>query len=290
MKHQLKIQITYTMKHIPKIILFLLGMPQLILSLGCPDPVGLGPRTDDDNSMCAILYDNANDDTQTSCYGDHLQVRNGEQTGSVAYGWNDRASSLVVRDGCTFTGYKDGGYHGHHQDFTGIHFYLPHEHFDTFYNWNDEISSYICKCWFSPVDCSPEDMWELITSCHNQLVNDSIACTYQQSHGITMGKGFTNGHDVSATISAGVAAEISMEFAKASASISGSLTTGYSWSESEEFSTEMNEGVDVEFSVPAGSHRGVYQIKGECGDSKTRTTCFEVRDMDTKMVVSTTCP
>ncbi|CAL4143378.1 unnamed protein product [Meganyctiphanes norvegica] len=269
------------MKDIPKIVLFALGMPHLILS-GCPDYKSLGPRTDNDKSMCACMYQDETTDINTSCGGAELQVANGETANSVPLGWNDFVSSMIVREGCTLTGYKDGNLGGKHKDFTGIHYYLSHEHDHSRFNWNDKISSYICKCLFEPVDCIPVDNWDMIFSCNNKLGDDEITCKYTESHGITVGHGFTNGHGYSETISA----EIGMRYA----SVGGSLTTGYSWSESEEFSTTMTEGFEVDFTVPAGSHRGAYQIQGKCGDSITKTTCFEVRDMDTKMILSTTCP
>lgn len=286
------------MRDIPKIILFAIGLPQVILSSGCPLPADLGPRTDDNKSMCAVMYADATTDPHTSCSGDYLQLKNGETATSIASGWNDRVSSLVVRAGCTLTAYGDGDLKGYRQDFHGMHFYLGHEHdiarkYEPFFNWNDVISSYICQCWFKPVDCVPGDNWKQIISCDNSA-NSTMSCKYTQTHGITIGKGYSNGHTTSECIKAKVAAEIGIQFGIAEASGSASLTTSFRWTQSEEFNISEKEteetGDEVEIDVPAGSHIGVYQIQGVCGNSTTKTNCFQSRDEHTKMVLSTTCP
>lgn len=275
------------MRHILIVLLCTFGLPQLILSDGdgCPQPAQIGPRTDDDKSMCAIMYEHAEPDINTSCFGATLQASNGERS-NWNEAWNDRISSMVVREGCTLSGYEHGDFDGNKKDFTGVHEYLPNENeMKHEWNWNDKISSYVCKCIFEPVDCNPVDKWQKIASCGNTLNDDNITCKYSYSHGIDISKMITNGGDISNTISKSIGVEIEGIFASSSAS----LTTGYNWSESDEFSQTMTEAIEVEFPVPPGASRGVYQVQGECGDSSTKTMCIEVRDMDTKMVVETTC-
>ncbi|CAL4058763.1 unnamed protein product [Meganyctiphanes norvegica] len=87
------------------------------------------------DGACAQVFRNA------GCDADHLTMLYGEETADLENtGWNDEITSVVVRDGCTYTGYDDHNFQGDGNDFQGIHLNLINDGF------NDLISSHTCYC------------------------------------------------------------------------------------------------------------------------------------------------
>merc|ERR1719495_2608848 len=105
-----------------KILLLGVLLPSLVFC-DCPNEL---PEGD-----CAMVFWDA------GCEGAHLNVLYGEEVADLRdLHWGDKISSLVVREGCTYTGYRDKEFMGDHIDFQGIHLNLKQDDF------GDEISSH----------------------------------------------------------------------------------------------------------------------------------------------------
>lgn len=254
-------------------------MPNLIFGR-CPQPENLGPRTDDDKSICAMVYKDAEDDAEFSCLGDSRSIFNKEETSDLGSSWDNEISSLVVREGCTLEVFWEKKYHGFDKKYRSeVYANLDHDHIGIG-DWDDDISSYKCTCDFNPVDCEPGDAWEFLTSCTNTDLDEPIKCTYMQQHGTTVGDDVTHGGTFSLTIEAKLRDELNAIFDKVSIGGGGEFTGAYEWSKSHEFETNEITGVEVQYAVPAGETAGVYQILGNCGDSYIKTLAYEVRKIE----------
>ncbi|CAL4200408.1 unnamed protein product [Meganyctiphanes norvegica] len=120
------------------VIFQVICMANFSFGKGCPDPATL------DEFTCAMVYKDATDDEATSCSGDSDEVINDEETPDLG-DFDDKISSLVVREGCTLNGYWKKDFNGDERDFTGLVLNLDHVH-NGLGDWDNDISSYKCKC------------------------------------------------------------------------------------------------------------------------------------------------
>lgn len=226
-------------------------MPKFIFSSECPDPETLGPRTMYGKSMCATLYES------TSCSSSaYMEVHNRESTSENSY-VDTFGNSLVVREGCTLTGYKEKDYQGDQKDFTGVHADLSQDEG----GWNNTILSYKCQCEFAPVDCIAQDEYTVINYCENPF-DYSIACQNPDWFGVWIGSDISNGVNLTDTEAALIRSELHSQFIS-----SMTMETDYNWVESDQFNTSLNLNGQGFWFVDEGWSMRIEQIQGRCGES-----------------------
>ena len=125
--------------------------------------------------------------------------------------------------------------------------------------------SFACSCQQKLPQCIPKDGWEVESSCHslyflfffvqmvvtcdNRLSAIKTDCSYEYTLGTTYSNSITESMSVSSTISADIGLEFESLF---SASVSSSLTTGYDFARTYDFSQSVSKAITVETSVEPG--------------------------------------
>merc|ERR1711962_155391 len=225
-------------------------------------------------------------DPLLSCKGEYMEAYNQEEMPDLPSHWNNKISSLVVREGCTLDAYEHSNYHGGNKYFTELHPNLNDEMIH-FQDWNDEITSFLCDCDFQPVTCTATDEWHLVVACNNEDSSASAICTYKESHGIEIGASITGGMHMTDTINISLGGEILRRFIEGE--FEGTLETGFDWSVSDEFTISQTEEVDATIKVEPGMHIGVYRVEGNCDDTNIKSQCYKFVDMYTKEIIRIDC-
>ncbi len=115
------------------------------LNAACPEPATL--KDDNENKVCAQMFEDSSYYYDDSCTGDFLYVYPDEDTPIMPSVWNNRISSLVVGRGCSLTVWSKSKKEGHKKKFSaGIVYHLKEVKEGLFGNWNDSISGYYCTC------------------------------------------------------------------------------------------------------------------------------------------------
>ncbi|KAM6325930.1 syncollin [Alca torda] len=111
----------------------------------CPAPSAL--RTGNGTRICAQLYTDNSPYYDQCCAGEVLVVQPGDDVPYMPWHWRNAISSLVVGTRCDLTVWSRSGKRGSSRRFgAGAVPRLQEVRQGLFGNWNDDISSYYCKC------------------------------------------------------------------------------------------------------------------------------------------------
>ncbi|KAM9323932.1 syncollin-like [Gastrophryne carolinensis] len=120
----------------------------LLVSLAlaaCPQPADL--KDDEGNKLCARLYMDSNVYYEDCCAGEFLNVKSGDDFPYIDSNFDNHISSLVVGTRCELTVWSRKAKDGNSKKFAaGSYPRLKEVKRGLFFDWNNVISSYYCKC------------------------------------------------------------------------------------------------------------------------------------------------
>lgn len=247
------------------ILLFSICVP--LINARCPNPNELPRKYNSNTFMCARIYEHSNHVENLSCRGAYRNIYNGENAHSAPiYGWNDRVSSLVVREGCRLDVFWDHYFGGGHKQFTGKVHHLRN------YGWNDAISSWSCACDFSnaALRCTPSEEYQQIAVCGNPNPG-SATCTHSMQKGLSIGNSVTRGKSVSNTVEVSLGVTFKEIF---SIGLAASTTTDYSWSRTDSLTFSKVRTTTISCEVLSGRTVRILQVVGRCGDTVVYTSHY----------------
>lgn len=185
--------------------------------------------------------------------------------------------SLFVKPGCTLYMYTGDHYSGESQVIQG-----PAEIFNNSWGVADIengpwVGSSRCRCVQEPINCVPEDEYEVILVCDNLNGDATVKCSYAHTVGTKFSDEISEGGDIDMTIGVEMQAQMWGIF---SATGSWSASTGYHW---DHVSTETKSDqitITVEAEAPPGKRLIMEQAIGHCGGSQARTEMFRTSHED----------
>ena len=138
-------------------------------------------------------------------------------------------------------------------------------------------TSWKCRCIQEPVQCQPEDRYEVVLVCDNTLGQVTTKCSYSQTVGTQFSESVEEGMSVDTTVEAEMAAQF---FGMFSGGLGVSESTGYDWSSTSEAAKSEQVTVTVEAEAPPGLVLVIEQATGSCDDSEVRTEQFRTSHHD----------
>ena len=140
-------------------------------------------------------------------------------------------------------------------------------------------TSWKCRCLQEPVDCSPEDGWEVVLVCDNTLGLTPATCSYSQTIGTAFSDSISEGMSVDTTVETELANQFWGLF---SLGLGVSESTGYDWSHTTEATKSEQVTVSVEAEAPAGYILVIEQATASCDQSRVRTERFRTSHQDSE--------
>jgi len=244
----------------------------------CPSLKDIPIMYDESHFMCKVHWrERGGEYSVTSCNGD--QFSNHDHTDVSSAGGFFPMGSIAVKVGCTL--YMWMGY-----DFTGVSKAIVGPEFIYDNTWgligNDDYPpgplSYKCRCIQEPINCEPEDQYEVIISCDNLLGVTTAKCSYQHTIGTEFSESVSEGMSIDASIKA----ELELQFWEIfKANLGFSASTGYDWTHTSQATQNEQVTVTVEAEAPPGMVLMIEQAVGHCGGSEAKTEMIRLSHQDT---------
>jgi len=248
--------------------------------IGCPELSDL-PNTikfyGNNRILCARFYSGFGGKYPVnSCNGNHYDIPD-DYTLDAGKGYFYPMGSILVKPGCDLYLFESTnlGNGNSHQYSTGRVFNNP------FWNQNPKYPagprSFACSCQHVLPNCTATDKWETVVTCDNSdNLENSASCSFTAEVGATLHHSITRTLSISRTIAVEIAATFGRLFRKQSSS----LTTGYDFSASYDFSRTTTNTISVDTTVAPGFKLAIEQANGHCGGSKFNTNMFRIIQQD----------
>merc|ERR1712243_111542 len=135
--------------------------------------------------------------------------------------------------------------------------------------------SYKCRCYY-PINCVPEDGYEVILQYDNKKGKTPITLTYTKTIGISLSAEVQESLTVSNTTTRSLSHRFFRIF---STTTTFSSTTTYNWKEKVEADFSVTTSLESKTTIQPGKSIQLLQAVGKCGDSEVRTSLFKVKTL-----------
>merc|ERR1712243_463386 len=135
--------------------------------------------------------------------------------------------------------------------------------------------SYKCRCYY-PINCVPEDGYEVILQYDNKKGKTPITLTYTKTIGISLSAEVQGSLTVSNTTSRSLYRRFFRIF---STTTTFSSTTSYNWKEKVAADFSLTSSLESKITIQPGKSIQLLQAVGKCGDSEVRTSLFKVKTL-----------
>merc|ERR1712029_88216 len=237
---------------------------------GCPPPYYHYPHEENGYPTCAYYWNEEGDDWPVdACNGIKSYAREGDYNPTASY---YPMGSIYVQPGCTMYLYEDSNFGGTREEYyEGL---VPNnQHFPS----NGAVpgpKSFKCRCYY-PIDCVPEDGYEVILQYDNKKGKTPITLSYTKTIGISLSAEVQASFSVTNTKTTTIA----FRFWTIFASLQKSQTTKYDWSVKVARDFSETTSLESEITILPGKTIQILQAVGKCGDSEVRTSLFKVKTL-----------
>merc|ERR1719378_2003804 len=133
--------------------------------------------------------------------------------------------------------------------------------------------SFKCRCYY-PINCVPEDGYEVILQYDNKKGKTPITLTYTKTIGISLSAEIQASFSVSNTSTSSISQRLFWIF---SLTNTWSQTTTYDWSVKVAADFSATTSLEAQITIQPGKTIQILQAVGKCGDSEGRTSLFKVK-------------
>jgi len=249
-------------------------------SQGCPRLSDLNTTIEHDGEkkyLCSVVYQGPGGKYPiNSCNGKSFYIPDGLRVKGVE-GFYFPMGSILVKPGCTMYLFKYPNFSGESAKIeAGSVFYNKDFYQNPFLPAGP--GSFACTCYQDPIDCTPSDDWETLVVCDNTESPVAADCSYH----IRIGSSFSYSVTQTLSLSLTLTRAIAIQFWNIFAAQKTSLTIGFDWSKSYEFSKTIDETIKVNTKVEAGHTLAIQQAVGYCDGSSFRTNMFRIKQEATE--------
>lgn len=224
--------------------------------------------------VCAETWEDQGD-SSGACNGQR-DVWYGDTKREGREGYYIAVGSILIKNGCTFTGYEDYDFNGDVIRYNGPNIYpdgckngdCPPVG-DNYYETHGFLSCK-CECDQKPINCDPTDKWETVFDWENDS-STPIKYTYEKEIGTTwtseVENSFSIGTAIENTLSAGFWKVFDDE-------LGFSATTNYDWSDVSSSVKSRTVTTTVEVEVPPYTRLIIEAAQGLCDGNIVHTDKF----------------
>jgi len=241
---------------------------------GCPPPYYHYPHEEDGYPTCAYYWSGEGDDWPVdACNGMKSYARVGDYNPTNDY---FPMGSIYVKPGCTMYLYEDSNFEGNREEYyDGL---VPNnQHFTN----NGAVpgpKSFKCRCHY-PINCVPEDGYEVILQYDNKKGKTPITLTYTKTIGISLSAEVQASFSVSNTKTSSISHRLWWIF-HTTLTHTWSQTTTYDWSVKVAADFSATTSLEAQITIQPGKTIQILQAVGKCGDSEVRTSLFKVKTLE----------
>jgi len=239
---------------------------------GCPPPYYHYPHEENGYKTCAYYWNEEGDDWPVdACNGIKSYAREGDYNPTGSY---FPMGSIYVQPGCTMYLYEDSNFGGTREEYyEGL---VPNnQHFTS----NGAVpgpKSFKCRCYY-PINCVPEDGYEVILQYDNKKGKTPITLTYTKTIGISLSAEVQASFSVSNTKTSSISHRLWWRFSRTN---TWSKTTTYDWSVKVAADFSVTTSLEAQITIQPGKTIQILQAVGKCGDSEVRTSLFKVKTLE----------
>jgi len=235
---------------------------------GCPASYYHYPHEQDSYPICAYYWDGEGDSWPVdACNGYRYYARESDYNPTSDY---YPMGSIYVMPGCTMYLYEDYNFSGDRQEiYDGL---LPNNPHFASNGFIPGPKSFKCRCHY-PINCVPEDGYEVILQYDNRKGKTPITLTYTKTIGISLSVEVQKSFSVSNTKTSTISQRFWWIFSRTH---TWSQTTTYDWSKKVEADFNVTTSLASEIKIQPGKSIQILQAVGKCGDSEVRTSLFKI--------------
>merc|ERR1719300_211838 len=140
--------------------------------------------------------------------------------------------------------------------------------------------SFKCRCHY-PINCVPEDGYEVILQYDNKKGKTPITLTYTKTIGISLSAEIQASFSVSNTKTSSISHRFWwIFFQHFTVTQTSSQTTTYDWSVKVAADFSATTSLEAQITIQPGKTIQILQAVGKCGDSEVRTSLFKVKTLE----------
>jgi len=236
---------------------------------GCPPPYYHYPHEENNDKTCAYYWNEEGDDWPVdACNGIRASAGVGDFNPSGSY---FPMGSIYVQPGCTMYLYENSNFEGAREElYEGL---VPNnQHFPSS-SGAPGPKSFKCRCHY-PINCVPEDGYEVILQYDNKKGKTPITLTYTKTIGISLSVEVQKSFSVSNTSTSSISQRLFWIF---SLTNTWSQKTTYDWSVKVAADFSVTTSLEAQITIQPGKTIQILQAVGKCGDSEVRTSLFKVK-------------
>lgn len=249
-------------------------------SQGCPRLSDLNTTIEvhgEEKYLCSVFYTGFGGKYAfNSCNGRSFYVPDGLRV-QGENGFYFPMGSILVKPGCTMYLFKYPYFSGESVKIGAGSVFDNKDFYQNPY-YPAGPGSFACTCYQDPIDCTASDDWETVVVCDNTQSPVAADCSYNLRIGSSFSYSVTQTLSLSSTLTRAIAIQFRHIFIAQAAS----LTVGFDWSSSFEFSKSIDETFKVNTKVEAGHTLAIQQAVGYCDGSSFRTKMFRIKQEATE--------
>jgi len=240
---------------------------------GCPPPYYHYPHEEEGYPTCAYYWSEEGDDWPVdACNGIRRYAAEGDYNPSSDY---YPMGSIYVKPGCTMYLYEDYNFEGTREEiYDGL---LPNNQYFASNGPVPGPKSFKCRCHY-PINCVPEDGYEVILQYDNRKGKTPITLTYTKTIGISLSAEVKKSFSVSNTTTSSISFRLWWLF-HTTLTNTASQTTTYDWSVKVAADFSAITSLESKITILPGKTIQILQAVGKCGDSEVRTSLFKVKTL-----------
>jgi len=177
-----------------------------------------------------------------------------------------------IMPGCTMYLYEDDDFAGDREEIYGG---LVPNNQDFVSTGVPGPKSYKCRCYY-PINCVPEDGYEVILQYDNKKGKTPITLTYKKTIGLSLSAEVQKSLTVSNTTTSSISRRFFRIF---SLTNTWSSTTTYNWRVKVAADFSVTTSLESKITIQPGKSIQLLQAVGKCGDSEVRTSLFKVKTL-----------